>query len=53
MRGSSSTGEQVLISGSSTICDGIHVGSHSIVGMGAVVVKPVADGTIVKGNPAK
>lgn len=53
MCGSSSTGEQVFISGNSTIRNGIHIGDHSIVGMGSVVVKPVADGAIIKGNPAK
>ncbi|MCL2338025.1 MAG: hypothetical protein FWC60_11470 [Firmicutes bacterium] len=53
MFGSCSTGEQVLISGNSTIRNGIHVGSRSIVGMGSVVVKPVENGATVKGNPAK
>jgi UDP-3-O-[3-hydroxymyristoyl] glucosamine N-acyltransferase len=51
--GSSSTGEQVLVSGNATIRNGIHIGNKSIVGMGSVVVKSVPDETVVKGNPAK
>lgn len=53
MFGSSSTGEQVYISGNSTIREGVHVGDRALVGMGSVVVKPVPDDAIVKGNPAK
>lgn len=53
MFGSSSTGKQAFISGNATIRDGRHVGEHSVVGMGAVVVKNVEDGAVVKGNPAK
>ncbi len=53
MFGSSSTGNQAFISGNSTIRDGRHIGTKSIVGMGAVVVKDVEDGGLVKGNPAK
>lgn len=53
MFGSSSTGKQAYISGNACIRDGIHVGEKALVGMGAVVVKPVEDEQIVKGNPAK
>ena len=53
MFGSSSTGNQAFISGNSTIRDGRHIGDKSIVGMGSVVLKDVADGMVVKGNPAK
>ncbi len=53
MFGSSSTGKQAYISGNSTIRDGRKIGDKAIVGMGSVVVKNVADGEIVKGNPAK
>lgn len=53
MFGSSSTGKQAFISGNSTIRDGVSIGEKALVGMGSVVVKPVADGTVVKGNPAK
>ncbi len=53
MFGSSSTGKGVFISGNSTIRDGRHIGDKAIVGMGAVVVKNVEDGDVVKGNPAR
>ncbi len=53
MFGSSSTGERAFISGNATIRDGRHVGADAKVGMGAVVVKNVEDGSVVKGNPAK
>lgn len=53
MMGSSSTGERVFISGDSVIRDGVRIGDDAFIGMGSVVVKPVADGVIVKGNPAK
>lgn len=53
MFGSSSTGNKAYLSGNSTIRNGIHVGDNAIVGMGAVVVKDVENGKIVKGNPAK
>jgi len=53
MFGSSSTGKQALISGNSTVRDGTPIGEKAVVGMGAVVVKPVPDGAVVKGNPAK
>ena len=52
MFGSSSTGEQAYISGNATIRNGIHIGSKAVVGMGAVVTKPVPDGATVLGNPA-
>ena len=53
MFGSSSTGKQSFISGNSTIRDGRHIGDNAIVGMGSVVIRDVADGMVVKGNPAK
>ena len=53
MFGSSSTGKQAFISGNSTIRDGVAIGEKALVGMGSVVVKPVPNGGIVKGNPAK
>ena len=53
MFGSSSTGKQAYISGNSTIRDGVAIGEKAFVGMGSVVVKPVPDGSSVKGNPAK
>ncbi len=53
MFGSSTTGAQAYISGNVTVREGRHIGTKAKVGMGAVVTKDVADGTIVKGNPAK
>lgn len=53
MFGSSSTGKCVLLSGNSTVRNGIHIGDNSIVGMGSVVVKSIEPKSIVKGNPAK
>lgn len=53
MFGSSSTGKQSFISGNCTIREGMHIGERALVGMGSVVVKPVSDGAIVKGNPAR
>ena len=51
--GSSSTGKQAFLSGNCTIRNGMSVGARAVVGMGAVVVRPVPDGAVVKGNPAK
>lgn len=53
MFGSSSTGDKVCVSGNSTIRNGVHIGSGALIGMGSVVVKSVAEQTVVKGNPAK
>lgn len=53
MFGSSSTGKQVYVSGNATIRNGIHIGEKALVGMGAVVTKPVPPNTTVIGNPAK
>lgn len=53
MFGSSSTGRGAFLSGNATIRNGVHIGEKAVVGMGAVVVKNVAEGTVVKGNPAK
>lgn len=53
MFGSSSTGNKAYLSGNSTIRNGIHIGDNALVGMGAVVVKNVENGKIVKGNPAR
>lgn len=53
MFGSSSTGARAFLSGNSTIRNGRHIGADAVVGMGAVVVKNVGDGQVVKGNPAR
>lgn len=51
--GSSNTGKNVLISGNSTIRNGVSIGDNSIVGMGSVVTKSFETGSILMGNPAK
>ncbi len=45
-------GDDVWIGGRVTILPGVHIGSHSIVGAGAVVTKDVPEWAIVVGNPA-
>lgn len=46
-------GDDVWIGTDATIVDGVHIGSHSIVGAGSVVTKDVPDYCIVGGNPAR
>ena len=46
-------GEKAWIGTGALILDGITVGRGAIVGAGAVVTKPVPDGAIVVGNPAR
>ena len=53
MMGSSTMGRNSLLSGNSSVMNKIHIGDNALVGMGAVVVKNVPDGAVVKGNPAK
>lgn len=53
MFGSSSTGNKVMISGNSTIRNGVFIDDQAFVGMGSVVVKDIGMGEVVKGNPAK
>ena len=51
--GSVHVGRDSLISGNSVIRNGVKVGENVVVGMGAVVIKDVPNGSVVKGNPAK
>ena len=46
-------GDDVWVGGRVTILPGVCVGSHSIIGAGAVVTKNVPEYAIVGGNPAK
>jgi len=51
--GSVRIGEGAWIAPQATIRNGIRIGARSTVGLGAVVVKDVAPGTTVLGNPAR
>lgn len=50
--GSTVIGKRTWIAPSTAIRNGITIGSDCVIGMGAVVVKNVEDGTTVVGNPA-
>ncbi len=52
LAGSSSVGEEAWVSPCASVRDGVHVGASALVGMGAVVIRTVADGVTVIGNPA-
>ena len=45
-------GDDVWIGGRVTILPGVHIGSHSIIGAGAVVTKDIPEYSIAAGNPA-
>ncbi|WP_037410979.1 acyltransferase [Shewanella fidelis] len=46
-------GEDVWIGAQAGIVDGVTIGNHAVIGMGAIVTKDVADYAIVAGNPAR
>ena len=46
-------GKNTFIGANATVREYLHIGAHAVVGMGAVVVKPVAAGATVAGNPAR
>ncbi|WP_445945347.1 DapH/DapD/GlmU-related protein [Shewanella sp.] len=46
-------GEDVWIGAQAGIVDGVTIGHHAVIGMGAIVTKDVADFAIVAGNPAR
>jgi UDP-N-acetylbacillosamine N-acetyltransferase len=46
-------GEACYIGANATILPGVVVGSRAMVGAGAVVTRPVPEGGVVKGNPAR
>ena len=50
--GSAKIDENVWVAPSSAVRNGIHIGANSVIGMGAVVTKDVAEGITVAGNPA-
>ena len=48
-----SIGEDVWIGARSCITDGVNIGCHAVVGMGAVVTRDIPAWAIVAGNPAR
>ncbi|MBW4082237.1 DapH/DapD/GlmU-related protein [Paenibacillus sp. S150] len=46
-------GDDVWIGANAVILDGVHIGSHSIIGAGSVVTRDVAPYSIMGGNPAR
>ena len=46
-------GQDVWIGAQAGIVDGVTIGSHAVIGMGAIVTKDVPEFAIVAGNPAK
>jgi UDP-3-O-[3-hydroxymyristoyl] glucosamine N-acyltransferase len=51
--GSVQIADYAWVSPSACLRDGISIGNQSTVGLGAVVVKDVSDGTTVMGTPAR
>lgn len=51
--GSVTVGKNSIISGNATVRNGLSIGEEVLVGAGAVVTRPVKDGAIVSGAPAK
>lgn len=45
-------GDDVWIGGHVIILPGVHIGSHSVIGAGAVVTKDIPDWAVAAGNPA-
>ncbi|QSX42567.1 acyltransferase [Shewanella cyperi] len=46
-------GEDVWIGAQAGVVDGVTIGNHAVVGMGAIVTRDVPDYAIVAGNPAR
>ncbi|WKD51613.1 acyltransferase [Microbulbifer spongiae] len=46
-------GNNVWIGDSATICKGVSIGDHSVVGAGSIVTRDVPANVVVAGNPAK
>jgi sugar O-acyltransferase (sialic acid O-acetyltransferase NeuD family) len=48
-----SVGEGALVGAGAVVLPGIEIGAWAVIGAGAVVTRPVPDGKVVKGNPAR
>lgn len=46
-------GEDVWIGAQAGITDGVHIGNHAVIAMGAIVTRDVPDWAIVAGSPAR
>lgn len=51
--GSVKIGENVWVAPSSSVINKVDIGKSALIGLGAVVTKPVCQGAVVVGNPAK
>jgi acetyltransferase-like isoleucine patch superfamily enzyme len=51
--GAARVGEGAWVGANATVLPGVSVGAWAVVGAGAVVLKDVAEGDAVVGNPAK
>jgi sugar O-acyltransferase (sialic acid O-acetyltransferase NeuD family) len=51
--GEVSVGEASFIGANAAVREYTHIGSRTVIGMGSVVLRDVADGQIVAGNPAR
>jgi UDP-3-O-[3-hydroxymyristoyl] glucosamine N-acyltransferase len=51
--GSTKIGKNVWVAPSAAIINACTVGDNALIGMGAVVIKPVEEGKVVVGNPAR
>ena len=51
--GATEVGDNTVIHSGSMISNGIKIGSHCEIGLGSVILRDVADGSIMLGNPAR
>jgi len=53
LAGNVSVGENSFIGANAVVKEGVKIGANAIIGAGSVILKDVADGVIIAGNPAK